>query len=482
MTVTPDIHSQILDNLPHVVMRLNYVEPKWNASYVNRAVERYGYTRKEFESGMMTWNDLLHPDDRVVALKQSKDYMDKGIDDFKLQYRLITKNGASIYITEHSHVNRNPDGSRGSIDSFLFENLKTGSQGGDEIARRNGALNDILLTLLDANNDPEKAIQLILDRAGAFLDCSRALLFKDGPGHKTCKVVYEWLNHGITSIKDLDYAVTYDTEMPEIYVALQDSGVLLVNAGEIPENCKEEFEAEGLISSAIFAVYQYGDHYGFVCFDDCVVERRWDADTADFLKVVANLLSNIVMHLQSVDNRLEYENTIKSLAFRDYLTGLPNRYPFDSDFTDVVFAAGEAKTPGYAVMIEINGLDAVRSAHGFLKASDLCKVISDTLQPYLRETLGERGMLYRIGGTVFAVLAQPGPAEPVMAFTKKASDRGRAPWRTEAGEFACYLSVSALPFGVKNTDLEKIVARLDAANVESCQKPEHPVVFLADEE
>lgn len=481
--LTPDSYPRILDSMPHVIMRLIYREPKWTVLYVNKAIERYGYNKDDFLSGGMSWNDLLHPDDRVVALKQSHDYLANNIDDFKLQYRIAAKNGKSIYISEYSHVNHEADGCV-TIDSFLFEDLETRSAASPDAnpaVQRNLALNDILLTLQDAAADPEKAIQFILDRVGALIDCSRALLFRDSPDHKTCKVVYEWLNHDITSVKDLDYSVTYSTGMPEIYVALQDTGVLLVNAGEIPENCKEEFEAEGLLSSAIFAVYQQGDHYGFVCFDDCIIERRWDPETAQFLKVVANMLSNAVMQLQSNQYMRDYENTIKSLAFRDYLTGLPNHYPYDSDIGDIILSASAAGSPGYAVMIGARNSGDVRNSHGLRTSDRLCKEIAGEIQRLATETLGNRATTYRIAGGVFAVLVQPGPVEPVRAFAEAVNRRGHAPWLIDSKEYACLLNVSATPFGVKNVDPEAIFDRLDAAVVQSGAQPGSPLVFLTEE-
>ena len=468
--MTAESFSQILDSIPHVVIRLVYGDPVWKIKYINKAIERWGYDKNTFSGGDKTWNELLHPDDRVVALKQSHDYMARNIDDFKLHYRILTADGRSIYITEYSHVNRGAGGETATIDSYLVENLEAASAAdsdADIAIRRRLALNDILLTIQDASARPEMAIQSILDRVGALLDCSRALLFQDDDTHRTCKVVYEWCNHGISSVKDLDYSVTYSTGMPEIYIALQDTGVLLINAGEIPENCKEEFEAEGLVSSAIFAVYQYGDHYGFVCFDDCVIQRRWDEDTAQFLKVVANLLSNVIMNLQSAQYAAGYENKIRSLAFRDYATGLPNQYPYESDLSDAVIAAQEAGTPAYAVLINLDGTDAIRNAQGLTKGTQVVKAIAGEVETMLGQTLEKRAVLYRVAGSAFAVIAQPGESGPVRDFARKAAERGLAPWKVDAAEYACRLNVAVVPFGVKVTSPDVLEANLDAASVKS---------------
>ncbi|MDL2284607.1 EAL domain-containing protein [Oxalobacter sp. OttesenSCG-928-P03] len=306
-------HAQILENLPIVTMRLSYEDNRWKTWYVSKNIERYGYAWKDLIDNRISWLDIVHPDDRIVIQKLSHDYMERRLDAFRLQYRVLTPHGESIWITEYSHINRDENGNPYCIDSALlnYTEAKLGEETIASHVRQQMVLNDILLSLHDANL--ENALQIILDRAGAYLDCSRVLLFKDSPDHVTCKVEYEWLNKGITSIKELDYAITYETAMPEIYIALQDTGILLVNAGEIPDNCKEEFEHEGLLASAIFAVYLHGDHYGFICFDDCVIERRWDDDTASFLKNISNLISTVLMRMHTEEQLKMTQKTCETV-------------------------------------------------------------------------------------------------------------------------------------------------------------------------
>lgn len=281
-------------------MRLSHNGEDWSTWFITQNISQYGYDRDDFMTGRVKWLDLIHPDDKVLLIKQINDYEAQSIDSFRLHYRLLAKNGDSLPITEFNTVKRNAAGEIYCYDTVIVNNSQSelGQKLLTEHARQQLVMNDILMSLHDSNLD--HALQIILDRTGVYLNTSRVLLFKDNPDHTSCKVVYEWCNSGISSVLDLDYVIAYNTSMPEIYVALQDTGVLLVNAGEIPENCREEFESEGLLASAIFAVYLHGEHYGFVCFDDCVVERKWDADTARFLKNVSNLISTVLARQQTV--------------------------------------------------------------------------------------------------------------------------------------------------------------------------------------
>lgn len=316
----------IIEHVPAVVMRLSHENDHWHMWFVTQNVSMYGYDAQAFMSGEITWFDLVHPDDKVLLSKTINDYENHSINSFKLYYRLVEKNGDIVPVTEYNTVNRDAEGNIICYDTAIVSNTQDEASRRliDQHYRQQVVLNDILLSLHDSNLD--NALQIILDRTGAYLDTSRALLFKDSPDHKTCKIVYEWLNRDIESVMDLDYSITYETGMPEIYIALQTTGNLIINYGEIPENCKEEFEAEGLISSAIFAIYLNGDHYGFVCFDDCVVERRWDDDTTRFLKNIANIISTVLARQyaanQLAQNQKTYETVLNNVDSYIFVTNL----------------------------------------------------------------------------------------------------------------------------------------------------------------
>lgn len=310
---TADI-PPLIEHVPAVIFRLSHKADQWRTWFVTKNISQYGYTVEEFMNDRIRWFDLVHPDDKVLLSKTINDYESHNINSFRLHYRLLTKNGDTVPVTEYNTVNRDEDGGIICYDTAIVSNTQDEQSRRiiDDHYRQQLVLNDILLTLHDS--DPAHALQIILDRTGAYLDTSRALLFKDSPDHKTCKIIYEWCNTDISSVMDLDYSITYETGMPEIYIALQTTGNLIINYGEIPENCKEEFDAEGLVASAIFAVYLGGDHFGFVCFDDCVVQRTWDEDTVRFLKNISNLISNVVAREAATEqmdrNRKTYETVL----------------------------------------------------------------------------------------------------------------------------------------------------------------------------
>ena len=468
--------KQILENQPFVTMRLFYEDGVWNTWYITPNVSKFGFSSDDFQSGKITWSKMLHPDDRVVALKLARDYLAKGVNEFRLHYRILTKTGENVYITEFSHINRDAMGRVLCVDSVLVNT--TTVQNDANIAhnhfRQQAMMNDILLSLQEA--DLETSLRIILAKAGNYLDTSRALLFKDSPDHKTCKVAYEWLNQGITSIKDLDYAVTYSEEMPELYLALQQSGLLIVNAGEIPENCREEFKREGLISTAIFAVYVRGEQYGFVCFDDCVIHRQWDDDTVGFLKNVANLISNVLMRMEQEERLQEHEAEIRRLAFTDHLTGLPNRFRCDADLAEALQESRATGRSGHALFIDLDDFKIVNDCYGH----DFGDGVLVSFAQYADEFLAGRGTVYRFGGDEFVIITREDDDERIRTLLDELLARARQPWQALGREFYCSLSIGVVKFNACEDDSRSVVKKADIAMYSAKKAGKNNYAYYAD--
>lgn len=456
---TPIDFKGIVENGPFVSMRLSYENGLWKTWYISDNISIFGYNPADFLAQKLTWVDLLHPDDRIVTQTLARDYIKKNVDNFRLEYRIVTSKGESIYITEFSHINRNPDGSVACVDSTL---INTTTVQGDKNAaanhfRQQAIITDILLSMQDS--DLDSALQIILAKTGDYLNTSRALLFKDSPDHKTCKVVKEWLNRDITSVMDLDYSVTYSTEMPEIYVALQDTGVLLVNAGEIPENCREEFEKEGLVSSAIFAVYLHGEHYGFVCFDDCVVHRTWDMDTANFLKNIANLLSNVLMRKHTEETLRVREVEVQQMAYTDSLTGLPNRFRLHDDLEVALKASGASGRSFHAAFIDLDDFKVVNDSYGH----DFGDGVLKSFAAFAADLFKNAGRVYRFGGDEFVIIIDSGEEARMLAFLDAMIERAKSPWHSLGKDFFCSLSIGVVKCRAPDDDTQSVIKKADMA-------------------
>lgn len=329
------VAQDIIEQSPAIALRVRGDSGEWKTSYMTQNISQYGYNREEFVSGKMNWADLVHPDDIQDLCDNIDRHFEEGIDRYSTQYRIRTAWGDYIWVSDLSTVVRDDDGNELYTDCIIsdYTEFKRSQDLIEDNTRQQKVLNDILVSLHNA--DLDQAFNIVLDRTGKYLDISRVILFEDDPDHKNCKAVYEWDNEGIDSMMDTgNFGLNYDDDIPEIKIDLERKGMRAVNYGDIPRNSADEFDEEGVIAAAIFAVYKGDERYGFICFDECVIERQWEDDTLHFLETIAKLVSTAVMRKENAEALNLSRQTMQTV-----LDNVPT-YIYVSDPTDdrIVFA------------------------------------------------------------------------------------------------------------------------------------------------
>lgn len=301
------IAEEIIEASPSIAIRVTGENGEWATSFVTKNVSKYGYDRADFLSGRLSWEKIVHPEDLPGLVAALNDYEAKGVDKYNNIYRILRADGAPVWVSDDSTVVRDANGSVIYSDCIISDYTETKRQLEtiEDHYRQQRVLKEILLGLHDADTD--KAVQIILDSTGVYLDISRVILFEDFPNHTRCRAIHEWCNTDISSMGE--FVIDYEKDIPEIHAQLQTKGFAIINYGDIPKKSLEEFDEEGVIAAAIFAVYLNNEYFGFICFDECVKERVWPEDTVRFLQNIAKLVSPAIIRKQS-------EEILKSAAQR----------------------------------------------------------------------------------------------------------------------------------------------------------------------
>lgn len=105
----------------------------------------------------------------------------------------------------------------------------------------------------------------------------------------------------------------------------------------------------------------------------------------------------------------EREANASQLAYRDVLTGLPNRLALEENLPDVLVQAREADAKGALLFIDLDGFKEVNDTLGH-KAGDTLLVRAAQRMEYV---VGKQGTTYRQGGDEFIVIL---PKSPDRAF------------------------------------------------------------------
>ncbi|WP_176142423.1 PAS domain S-box protein [Halobacillus hunanensis] len=109
-----------------------------------------------------------------------------------------------------------------------------------------------------------------------------------------------------------------------------------------------------------------------------------------------NRVTHVVVVCRDISGQISYEERLKSYAFYDFLTDLPNRRMFE-DLLDSVLLRNE---PFALLYLDGDGFKHINDSYGHDIGDDFLKMIGKRLD-YLRS---EDDMIARIGGDEFAIL------------------------------------------------------------------------------
>jgi len=101
--------SLVVENSPAVLFRWKG-DDEWPVRLVSENVTRFGYTPDDFLSGAITYSGIIHPDDLERVTREVHDFCDGGTDQFRLEYRILTKGRDVRWVHEHTHVERDAAG------------------------------------------------------------------------------------------------------------------------------------------------------------------------------------------------------------------------------------------------------------------------------------------------------------------------------------------------------------------------------------
>jgi len=103
---------------------------------------------------------------------------------------------------------------------------------------------------------------------------------------------------------------------------------------------------------------------------------------------------------KEISERMKAEETIKHLAFHDYLTGLPNRLYFLNHLSDIIHQSNCCEKALAIMFLDLDGFKMVNDTWGHTTGDQLLKEVSSRLT----EVAGKYDIVARMGGDEFIFL------------------------------------------------------------------------------
>ena len=282
--------------------------------------------------------------------------------------------------------------------------------------------------LQSAGGDAE--INGLLRDLGEATRVSRVSLFHntDSPGPVLVSMTHEWCAPGTAA--ELGNPVLHGMDpqllgFGEWAEQLASGQCLQADVAGLPAAMRDFLTRLKVQSLVLAPVMGSGRWRGVLGFMDCTGPRVWHAHELSALASAASILG-------AAGQLAHAHGRLNTLAYRDYLTGLPNRALFEDRLSQALARALRRPQLVALLYVDLNGFKAVNDRHGHARGDALLGSVGARLQDGLREA----DTVARIGGDEFAVILEDitGP-EVAESMRERIGGLFSRPFVIEGGEF-----------------------------------------------
>ncbi|MDQ7826180.1 MAG: PAS domain S-box protein [Candidatus Eremiobacteraeota bacterium] len=228
--------------------------PPWPIEYISPNVTQFGYRVEEFLEGKVSYADLIHPDDQKRIADEETLYRVSEAAYYRLDYRIICKNGEVRWVTDYTFEIRNASGTVTHLHGYILDitDRKTAES---SLSEREEHLRSIVNNVIDGI--------ITTDHRGVIRTVNRAAesIF----GYRAAELV----GNNVTMVIPAAYREQHDSSMEEY---LRTRKAKIIGIGRECEGLRKDGTTFP-IDFAIGEMYQ-GDQLMFTGIVRDITERK----------------------------------------------------------------------------------------------------------------------------------------------------------------------------------------------------------------
>jgi diguanylate cyclase (GGDEF)-like protein len=246
-----------------------------------------------------------------------------------------------------------------------------------------------------ADNLDDK-IQFMLEKGGIYYGSDIASILLLTQDQQNMRYAYEWLN--IEQKSQVGKIVKLDVQSTPAWVDQVENKTIWIipNVDELDIKQapgKPELQALKIKSMISMPIIIRDKVYGILFFESFSRYLYWKDEHIKLLGVLTNMLADAFLKVES-------EKEINYMAYYDSLTGLPNRFNFETKLDEAIKLAEKCKTRLAVMFIDLDFFKSVNDAIGHEGGDELLKQVGVSIG----KQIGKDDLAARFGGDEFFIL------------------------------------------------------------------------------
>ncbi|MFL5333924.1 MAG: diguanylate cyclase domain-containing protein, partial [Geminicoccaceae bacterium] len=186
----------------------------------------------------------------------------------------------------------------------------------------------------------------------------------------------------------------------------------------------------------------------------------------------------IVLVIRDLTGRRQTEETLRSLAYHDPLTGLPNRLLFHDRLSQAIERARRARQLLTVMLVDLDRFKLINDSLGLVTGDQIIKGVADRLVQKLRKS----DTVARLGGDEFMVLLLGTTgAESAARVAQKLLDVLRPPLQVDGHELTTSASIGIALFPHDGDDADTLIKNADNALSRAKEQGRNHYQFYTDD-
>lgn len=223
------------------------------------------------------------------------------------QAKIHGKNKYMMYDNEHTYYPEETGYS--SIGAHIDSESRPMQSQGDLLA-------DVFKTLYRMDN-PDKAINLILEIVGRKFDVSRAYIFESTEDGKYTSNTYEWCNEGVLPQIDMLQNLSYK-QFDDYHTLFRENSIFYCrDINTLHPNQRKILGDQGIFSTLQCAFWREKSLAGFIGFDECTGLRLWTKEEVDILSLISQMVAIFLQKRRMMDWNSEMELQLHTVLDSD---------------------------------------------------------------------------------------------------------------------------------------------------------------------